>query len=174
MKKINKSKGIVFWITGLPGSGKTLLANLIQQEINSIYGKSIVVSGDDLRNIFNLKGYTSKDRKKYLKSYNKFCKFITDQQINIIFAVVGLYDFIRKINKKNLKNYVEIFVDADIKKIIKFKKKKIYQKNKNLVGIDIKAEFPRKPDIIIKNDLKIKKNVMKKILIEKIIKKLKK
>ena len=55
MKKLNKSKGVVFWITGLPGSGKTLLANLIQDEINSIYGKSIVVSGDDLRNIFNLR-----------------------------------------------------------------------------------------------------------------------
>ena len=88
--------------------------------------------------------------------------------------MVGLYDFIRRINKKNLKNYVEIFVDADIKKIIKFKKKRIYQKDKNLVGIDIKAEFPRKPDIIIKNNLKIKKNVMKKILVEKIIKKLRK
>ena len=66
MKKINKSKGVVFWITGLPGSGKTLFANLIQKEINSIYGKSIVVSGDDLRKIFNLNGYTSIDRKKYL------------------------------------------------------------------------------------------------------------
>ena len=77
MKKINKSKGVVFWITGLPGSGKTLFANLIQKEINSIYGKSIVVSGDDLRKIFNLNGYTSIDRKKYLISYNKFCKFIT-------------------------------------------------------------------------------------------------
>ena len=169
MKKLNKSKGVVFWITGLPGSGKTLLANLIQDEINSIYGKSIVVSGDDLRNIFNLKGYTAEDRKKYLLSYNKFCKFITNQKINIIFAVVGLYDFIRKKNKQNLKNYIEIFIDADINEIIKFNKKKIYIKNKNLYGVDIKMELPKKPDIIIKNDLKINKKRLQKILITKIL-----
>lgn len=168
MKKINKSKGIVFWITGLPGSGKTLLANLIKKEINIIYGKSIVVSGDDLRKIFNLKNYTSSERKKYLVYYNKFCKFISDQKINIIFAVVGLYDFIRKQNRKNLKNYVEIFIDTDIKKIIKFNKKSLYNKKKNLVGIHIKAQFPKKPDIIIKNDLKTKKDKLKKILIKKI------
>lgn len=168
MKKINKSKGIVFWITGLPGSGKTLLANLIKKEINIIYGKSIVVSGDDLRKIFNLKNYTSSERKKYLVYYNKFCKFISDQKINIIFAVVGLYDFIRKQNRKNLKNYVEIFIDTDIKKIIKFNKKSVYNKKKNLVGIHIKAQFPKKPDIIIKNDLKTKKDKLKKILIKKI------
>ena len=33
MKKINKNKGILFWVTGLPGSGKTLLANLIKKDI---------------------------------------------------------------------------------------------------------------------------------------------
>ncbi len=173
MKKINKSKGIVFWITGLPGSGKTLLANLIQKEVNSIYGKTIVVSGDDLRKIFNLNGYTSTDRKKYLISYNKFCKFITDQKINIIFAVVGLFDFIRKKNNKDFSNYIEIFIDAEIKEIIKFNKKKIYKGNKNLMGVDIKAQFPRNPDIIIKNDLKIKKNKLKKILIKQIVKQVK-
>ena len=169
MRKINKSKGIVFWITGLPGSGKTLLANLIQDRINSIYGKSIVVSGDDLRNIFNLNGYTAKDRKKYLLSYNKFCEFITNQKINIIFAVVGLYDSIRKKNKQSLKNYIEIFIDADIKEIIKFNKKKINKKNKNLYGVDIKTELPKKPDITIKNDLKISKKRLQKILITKIL-----
>ena len=168
MKKNNKSKGIVFWITGLPGSGKTLLANLIQKEINSIYGKSIVVSGDDLRKIFDLKGYTSSERKKYLISYNKFCRFVTDQKINIIFAVVGLYDFIRKKNKKNLKNYVEIFIDSDINKIIEFKKKDIYKKKKNLMGVHIAAQFPKKPDIIIKNDFNRSPDDLAKELLSKI------
>ena len=41
MKKINKNKGILFWVTGLPGSGKTLLANLIKKDIEKKFGKNI-------------------------------------------------------------------------------------------------------------------------------------
>ena len=53
MKKIDKNKGIVFWITGLSGSGKTLIAKKIGNEIKLKYGPTIIISGDDVRNIFN-------------------------------------------------------------------------------------------------------------------------
>ena len=81
---------------------------------------------------------------------------------------------LEKKNKKNLKNYVEIFIDSDINKIIEFKKKDIYKKKKNLMGVHIAAQFPKKPDIIIKNDLKTKKNKLKSMLIKKILKHIKK
>jgi adenylylsulfate kinase len=55
-------------------------------------------------------------------------------------------------NKKNIKKYLEIYIKSEIKKIILKKKKRIYQQGKNLVGLSIKPEFPKKPDIIIKND----------------------
>ena len=55
MKKINKNKGIVFWITGLSGSGKTTLAKKIKKDISKIYGPTIMISGDDIRKIFGLK-----------------------------------------------------------------------------------------------------------------------
>ena len=53
------------------------------------------------------------------------------------------------------KNDVEIYVKSNISKIKKIGKKKLYFKNKkNLVGVDIKPEFPKNPHIIIKNDFK--------------------
>ena len=167
--KLNKNKGILFWITGFSGSGKTTLAKKIHKDIEKKFGKTIVVSGDDLRKIFSLKSYTSSGRKKYLVMYNKFCKSITDQNINIIFAVVGLYDFIRRKNKLTISNYVEIFIKADLEKIINNKKKiKIYNKKKNIVGVNIQPEFPKKPDIIIKNDFKRNLNSLKNELIMKL------
>ena len=54
-KKKNPNKGILFWVTGLSGSGKTTLAKKIKREIQSLYGPTIVVSGDDIRRIFNFK-----------------------------------------------------------------------------------------------------------------------
>ena len=48
----NKRKGILFWITGLSGSGKTSLAKLIKKDIINKYGPTIVLSGDELRKIY--------------------------------------------------------------------------------------------------------------------------
>ena len=79
-----------------------------------------------------------------------------------------MYKKIRDMNRKNIKNYIEIYIEnKNYKGVTKFKKLK-----KNIVGINIKAELPNKPDIKILNnfDLDIKlisKNLMKKI--EKII-----
>ena len=55
LKKINKNKGILFWITGLSGSGKTEISKLIHKFINDKYGKTLLISGDDVRDIFNIK-----------------------------------------------------------------------------------------------------------------------
>ena len=103
--------------------------------------------------------------------YCKLAKSITSQNINVIFAVVGLMHDVRAWNQKNIKNYIEIYIKSDLKKIIKKKKKIIYHKNiNNIVGIDIKPELPKKPDIILYNDFQ--KNT--KTLSEELILKIKK
>ena len=156
MKRINKKKGILFWITGLSGSGKTTLGEKIKRNITSTYGPTIMISGDDLRRIFKLQGYDYNDRRVILKKYNEFAKYITEQNINIILAVVGMVEESRKWNRINIENYVEIYIKSKIKNIIKLNKKKIYNKIKpgKLIGIDIKPEYPKKPDITIVNSFK--------------------
>ena len=86
MKKKNKKKGIVFWITGLSGAGKTSLANGIKKEIKKEFGPTLVVNGDDLRKIFNLNKYDKSSRLEYTKQYSQFVRFTTNQGINVIFT----------------------------------------------------------------------------------------
>ena len=169
-KKVNKNKGIVFWITGFSGSGKTTLGKKIHNEIIKKFGPTIMLSGDDIRRIFKLKGFETKERLEITKSYSKFAKFITDQKINIIFAVIGMFDEPRKWNKLNIENYVEIYIKSSINNIIRFNKKKIYTKKKpgKLIGVDIKPQLPKKPNIIILNNFKLSTEKMSKILIKKI------
>jgi len=170
MKKINKNKGILFWITGLSGSGKTTLGTKIKKNINKIYGPTVMISGDDIRKIFKLNGYGYKDRLAILKKYSQFAKYITEQKINVILAVVGMIDAPRKWNRLNIDNYVEIYIKSNIKKIIKLNKKKIYYKKNpgKLVGIDIQPEYPKKPDIILLNSFKASSDKMSKVLLNKI------
>ena len=53
-----------------------------------------------------------------------------------------MFHKIRKYNIKNIENYFEIYIKSDLKKIIKLKKKN-YTIKKNIVGLDLKPEFPK-------------------------------
>ena len=168
--KLNKKKGILFWVTGLSGSGKTKKKKKISKRIIKTYGPTIVVSGDDMRAIFDLKQYDYQSRLSYMKKFIKFSKFIVDQKINVIFAVVGMMEEPRKWSRVNIENYIEIYIKSNVKNIIKLNKKKIYKsKNKkNIVGISIKSELPKNYDIIINNDFTKNTSVLSNILFNKI------
>ena len=167
--RLKKNKGILFWITGLSGSGKTAIAEEIKSNISNKYGPTVIVSGDDLRKIFNFKKFSKKDRLSYALFYCKFCKCITDNKINIILSTVSLFHKVRKWNGTNISNYMEIYIQSDINKIIKQKNKFFYKKNyKNIIGKDIKPEFPQSPHIIVENNFNKPIKVLTKYLIKKI------
>jgi adenylylsulfate kinase len=169
----NKKKGILFWITGLSGSGKTSIAKLLYKKITHVYGPTLVISGDDIRSDFKLKGYDKISREKIGFMYSRFFKRILNQKINIIFAGIVLINKVRDYNRNNIQNYIEIYIKSNINFLKKKKSKKIYNQKKNIVGIDIPAEYPRNPDIIITNNfLKTKKNISERIF-KKISKKYK-
>lgn len=174
MIKKYKKKGILFWITGLSGSGKTTLAKKLFPYINKKYGLSVHLDGDNLRKILDLHGYSFKDRVSNSKKFTKVAKLLTDQGINVVFSIIGLINKTRSWNKKNIKKYIEIYIKSDVKKIISLNKKKIYKNKKNIVGINIKPQFPKNPDIIIDNNFNKSLNKMEIELrskIDKIIKK---
>ena len=152
--KLNKNKGIVFWITGLSGSGKTTLGRKIKKKIIKNYGPTILFSGDDIRKIFSNNKYTFNDRLKVCSQYGKLCLGLSNQNINVIFCTVCLLNKIQNCNKKNIENYIEIFIKSAFNKVKKISTKKIYIKKniKNVYGLDIKPQYPRNPHIIIKNN----------------------
>ena len=167
--KLNTDKGILFWITGLAGSGKTSIAKAVKKKISSSYGPTILVSGDDMRKIFGLTKYSSKERLKNAINFSKYSEFITNQKINIIFANIGMFHKARKRNRSKIKNYLEIYIKADLNKIIKIGKKKIYKNfSKNIVGKDIVPELPKSPDITIHNKFNKSINNLSDELFEKI------
>lgn len=165
---LNNSKNYAIWITGLPGSGKTTIGKHFYKKFRKTFGPTLFVNGDDLRNIFNIKKFDIKSRKKIALQYGKFVKFIYSQNINIIFTCVAMFDEVRDYNKKKIQNYYEVFIDASLPQIIKEKKKKLYfKKKKHMVGIDIPMELPKKPDIVIKNNFRKSTKELSNIIFSK-------
>ena len=170
MNKKLKKNGILFWITGLSGSGKTSIANEILPIVKKRYGPTIHLDGDALRNILDLNGYSLEERLSNSAIYTKIARHLTNQGINVVFSLVGLMNKPRAWNRKNIKKYIEIYIRSDLKKIISKDIKKIYKNKKNIVGLSIKPEFPKKPDIIIDNTFDKNLNVLGKELMIKISK----
>ena len=153
MKKLGK----VYWICGLAGSGKTTIAEQFCKKLESKGFAPILLDGDCVRESFSLtKDFSYEGRLKLGKIYSKLAKMLSDQGFIVVVSVIAMFDEIFKYNRKNIKNYTEVFLDVPISELVLRDKKNLYSKGlkgeiKDVVGIDIKPEFPKNPDIKILN-----------------------
>ena len=167
---------MIIWFSGISGSGKTTLANFYKKNFKKNFKKNLIhIDGDKFRDLFNndLK-YTLKDRNKNAKRLTKFVKFLSDQKLNLIISANLTEDKYRIWCKKNLKNYIHIFINASIKSLKKRDYKNLYKgslqkKTKNVVGIDIEFKKPKIFDLAISNNESKKKFLSNVKRIEKII-----
>ena len=141
---------MVIWILGLSGSGKTSLALKIIKK--SKKKKFIHIDGDSIRNIYEKKlGHTINDRQINASRISRLVKYISDQKVNVIVSVLSNFPKWLKWNRKNIKNYFEVYLKTDLD-ILKKRRAKLYSKKiKNVVGVDLKFNEPVEPDIIIEN-----------------------
>ncbi len=174
-KKKIKNYGWGFIIEGFSGSGKTTLSKIIHSKIEKKFGKTIILDGDYLRKFFSSINFKIGHAKKYRGKYAAFPISIIinsylSNKINVIYTNVGLNKSATKVWFKEIKNLFYCIIKTDINEIIKFKRKKLYfRKNqKNIVGIHIKPDFPKKYDLLIHNDFKISSNKLAKQFCEKI------
>ena len=167
-KNINKKRGTVLWITGISGSGKTTISKLIYKKFQKKYGPTIIFQGDELRKIFKFKDYSKLGRISNGLIFSDLIKKISEQGINVIISVIGMFDIIRNRNRKNIDNYIEVYIQCKISNVLKKTKKRHYRSKKDIVGIDIKPEFPKKPHIKIVNNFKKSPKIMSEEILHKI------
>ena len=158
--------GKLIWITGLSGSGKTTIGREVYNKIKKKYSNTIFLDGDNFREIFgNDLKYNVQDRLENARRMHKICKFLVNQNINVICSTMSLFKEIHDLNKKNISNYYEIFIECEINELIKRDQKGLYskalkEKKNDVVGINFSYDKPVNPNLIIDNTKK--DNIKKK------------
>lgn len=163
---------MVIWIIGLSSSGKSKIAGLVYKKLKKKKTNTVWLDGDKVRNIYNDKlGHTLKDREKNAERISRLTKYFSDQNINVIASVLSNFPKWQNWNKKNIKNYKQVYLKVSLENLILRDKKNLYKKalkkkRKNVVGIDLKFHEPLNSDLIIDNNKKTKNfnKIVKKIL----------
>ncbi len=168
-------KGTLYWFTGLSGAGKSTIAQAVYKKLKKKSPNLVLLDGDSMRAALNLtsKNYDTESRKKIGITYSKISELLTNQGIDVIFATVAMYDEIRLRNRQRINKYIEIYVKVPIDILIARDKKNLYSKfqtNKvnNVVGMDIKFEEPKNPDIVLNNNGQTSPKELADIVITKI------
>ena len=148
---------MVIWLIGLSGSGKTTLAKSIVEKTKPLMPNLFLLDGDVIRDIFdNDLDYSLESRRKNANRMSKFCKYLDDQGISVVCSILSIFEESRDWNRKNIKNYYEVFIDTKIEDLRARDSKGLYKKYKqgkikDVAGEDLFFPIPRSPDLVIDN-----------------------
>ena len=149
---------MVIWFLGKSASGKTFLGEKLCNALRINYPNIIFLDGDLLRNAISKDlGHSKEDRYISEERRSKLSKILSDQGIHVIMSGISNEPEIRKWNKKNIKDYLEIYLKTDKNTLYRRDPKGIYKNYlkggmNNVVGEDIKFNLPIAPWMKISNE----------------------
>ncbi len=150
--------GKIIWITGLSGVGKTTLAENLNVHLTNMNLHPILLDGDSLRKIFkndndNPKSYERSTRIDLARKYSLLSKNLSLQGFIVIVSTISMFDEIYTWNRKNIKNYYEVYLKVPLDELSKRDPKKIYKgfkdgQTRNVAGLDLEIDEPKAADLI--------------------------
>ena len=171
-RKLNNHNSFLLWFTGLSGSGKSTIANEVEQELNKLEVRTYSLDGDNVRNrINNDLTFSPEDRTENIRRIAEVANLLIEAGVVVLASFVSPYKKDRDNIKKIVKdvNFVEIFVNTSLEECERRDIKGLYKKArtgeiKNLTGISAPYEKPEKPDIEIKTEEQTVKDAVSEII----------
>jgi adenylylsulfate kinase len=166
-------KGWAIWLTGLPGSGKTVRAKQLLNKLDEMEIKYEYLRMDEIRKILTPKQeYTEKERDHAYRALILITKYLTDNGINVIMDATGYRKVWRELARELIPKFTEVYIKCPLSVCMKreagrkdnlvvsnlYKKaleRKLGGKKRRLVGevigVDVPFEESDKPDLIIES-----------------------
>ena len=150
-------KPAVLWFTGLSGSGKSTIANLVEKRLAARGRHTFLLDGDNIRHGLNRDlGFTEADRIENMRRVGEVARLMADAGLIVMTAFISPFRAEREMVRKMLPEgeFIEVFVDTPLADAEKRDPKGLYAKArageiKNFTGIDSPYEPPRDAEIVI-------------------------
>ncbi len=157
-EKLLKQKGMVFWVTGLSGSGKSTIAQHTEALLHEAGFLTQILDGDNIRSgLNNNLSFTPEDRIENIRRIAEVAKLFADCGIVTIASFISPTIEIRQMAKEIIGEefFYEIYVNTPLEECENRDVKGLYEKArkgiiKNFTGIDAPYEAPENPSLKLK------------------------
>ncbi|MDR7060111.1 MULTISPECIES: sulfate adenylyltransferase subunit CysN [unclassified Sphingopyxis] len=154
---LKNQRPALLWFTGLSGSGKSTIANLVEKKLHRMNRHSFLLDGDNVRHGLNRDlGFTEADRIENIRRVGEVAKLMSDAGLIVITAFISPFRVEREMVRSMLPEgeFIEVFIDTPLAEAEKRDVKGLYKKAragqlKNFTGIDSPYEAPESPEIRI-------------------------
>jgi len=147
-------KGFTLWFTGLSGSGKTVVAKLIEQELHSRNLKVERLDGDIVRQSLTRDlGFSKEDRDKNIERVTFVAKLLTRNGVAVLCSFISPYRERRAKSRREIGEFIEVFVECPVEECARRDVKGLYAKAfageiENFTGVSDPYEEPENPEIV--------------------------
>ncbi len=153
-------KPCVLWFTGLSGSGKSTIANLVEKRLFAAGRHTYTLDGDNVRHGLNRDlGFTDADRVENIRRVAEAAKLFVDAGLIVLVSFISPFRSERRLARDLMKagEFIEVFVDTPLELCMKRDPKGLYKRVaageiKNFTGIDSPYELPETAELTLKTE----------------------
>ena len=155
---MNEERGFTLWFTGLSGSGKTTIAEIVERELKERERPVEVLDGDIVRtNLSKGLSFSRDDRNINVLRIGFVANLLTRNGVGVIVSAISPYKEARDQVRRRIVDFVEVFVDAPLEVCADRDVKGLYQKAfageiTQFTGVSDPYEPPNAPDLTLKTD----------------------
>ncbi len=155
--RLNGHRPAILWFTGLSGSGKSTIANIVERELHALGAHTYMLDGDNVRHGLNRDlGFTDADRVENIRRVGEVAKLFVDAGAIVLCSFISPFRAERRMVRELVaaQEFIEVFVDTSLEECKRRDPKGLYAralegKIKNFTGIDSPYEPPEEPEIVL-------------------------
>ncbi|HEX7169195.1 MAG TPA: adenylyl-sulfate kinase [Rubrobacter sp.] len=155
---MNEERGFTLWFTGLSGSGKTTISEIVERELRERERPVEVLDGDIVRtNLSKGLSFSRDDRNINVLRIGFVANLLTRNGVGVVVSAISPYKEARDQVRRRIVDFVEVFVDAPLEVCAERDVKGLYKKAfsgeiEQFTGVSDPYEPPNAPDLVLKTD----------------------